>query len=128
MPTIGIICEYNPFHNGHLYQINKIKEMFPNSTIICVMSGNYVERGEVSIINKWDKTKIALDNKIDLVVELPFAFASQSADLFCKGSISLLNYLKVDYIVFGSETNNISLLKNLASIQQKEEYLSCNRG
>ena len=124
MTAIGIICEYNPFHNGHLYQINKIKEMFPHSTIICVMSGNYVERGEVSIINKWDKTKIALDNHVDLVIELPFVFASQSADLFCKGSIAILNNLKVDYLVFGSETNDINLLKDLATIQQKDEYQS----
>lgn len=122
MVSIGIICEYNPFHNGHLYHINKIKEMFPDSIIICVMSSNFVERGEVSIINKWDKTKIALDNMVDLVIELPFAFSSQSADIFCKGSIQILNALKVDYLVFGSETNNIELLKDLAKTQETLTY------
>ena len=114
---IGIICEYNPFHNGHLYHINRIKEMYPNSELVLVMSGNVTERGDLSIINKWDKTDIALHFGIDLVVELPYVFASQSADLFCYGSIKLLNYLKVDKIVFGSETDNIEVLKTLANAQ-----------
>ena len=122
MTTIGIICEYNPFHNGHQYHIAEIKKLFPDSRIICVMSGNYVQRGEVSIINKWDKTKIALDYGIDLVVELPFVFASQGADIFCKGSISILDYLNVDYLVFGSECNDIALLTKLANIQQSSKY------
>ena len=122
MKKIGIICEYNPFHNGHIYHIQKIKELFEDCMIICVMSGNYVERGEVSLLNKWDKTKIALDYGIDLVVELPFAFATQSADLFCHGSIQILNALKVDAIVFGSETNDLNLLKKAAQIELKEEY------
>lgn len=122
MKKIGIICEYNPFHNGHDYHIKQIKERFKDSMIICVMSGNFVERGEVSIINKWEKTKIALEHGIDLVVELPFAFSSQSADLFCKGSIQILNALKVDAIVFGSETNDIALLNKLAEISFTEKY------
>ena len=62
--VIGIIAEYNPFHNGHLYMINKIKEMYPDSTLVCVMSGNFTERGDVSIINKWKKTEIALKNAV----------------------------------------------------------------
>ena len=122
MKTIGIICEYNPFHNGHLYHIKKIKELFPDSTIICVMSGNYVERGEVSVLNKWDKTKIALEYGIDLIVELPFAFSSQSADLFCRGSIQILNALKVDGMVFGSEINNLEILKKIAQLQLTQAY------
>ena len=123
MDIIGIICEYNPFHNGHLYHLNKIKEMFPNSLIILVMSGNITERGDLSIINKWDKTNIALHYGIDLVIELPFTFASQSADLFCYGSMSILNYLKVDKIIFGSECNNINILTEIAKTQlNNKEY------
>ena len=80
MKSVGIICEYNPFHNGHLKHLNEVKEMFPGYTIILVMSGNFTERGDVSIISKWDKTEIALKAGIDLVIELPFFFASQSAD------------------------------------------------
>ena len=117
MIKVGIIVEYNPFHNGHLYHINKIKQMYPDSLIIAVMSGNFSQHGDVSIINKWDKTEIALKYGVDLVVELPFVFATQSADIFAKASIDILSALKVDKIVFGSESNNVNLLKELATVQ-----------
>ena len=117
MKSVGIICEYNPFHNGHLYHLEKIKEMFPDYTIILVMSGNFTERGDTSIIDKWDKTDIALNYGVDLVIELPFVFSSQSADLFAKGSIKILNELDVNYLVFGSESNDIDKLKEMADIQ-----------
>ena len=117
MISIGIICEYNPFHNGHVYHINKIKELYPDSRIILVMSGNFLQRGDASLINKWDKTRIALEYGVDLVVELPFVFASQGADKFAHGAISILDSLGVDKLVFGSEGNNISLLKDMANIQ-----------
>jgi predicted nucleotidyltransferase len=117
MVTVGIICEYNPFHNGHIYHINKVKELFPDSRIVLVMSGNFLQRGDVSLINKWDKTEIALDHGIDLVVELPFVFATQSADKFAHGAIQILDSLNVDKLVFGSECNDIDLLKELANTQ-----------
>lgn len=117
MHTIGIICEYNPFHNGHLYHIQEIKKKYPKSIICLVMSGNFTQRGELSVINKWDKTEIALEYGIDLVIELPFNFASQSADIFCKGAIEILNHLKVDTIVFGSESNDIKFLNEIVDIQ-----------
>lgn len=117
MKKIGIICEYNPFHNGHLYHINKIKEMFPDSTIVLVMSGNFTERGEISLINKWDKTKIALNHHIDLVLELPFPYSCESADTFASGAIRILSYFNVDYLVFGSECNNIDIFNELANTQ-----------
>lgn len=114
MEKIGIICEYNPFHYGHKYHINKIKKMYPDSMIILVMSGPFTQRGDASIINKWDKARIALDNNVDLVIELPFVFATQGADIFSHGAIEILKYLKVDKLVFGSESNNIRELKDLA--------------
>ena len=117
MELIGIICEYNPFHNGHLYHLNKIKELYPDSLIICVISGNTTERGDLSIINKWDKTRIALEAGIDLVIELPFKYASGSADLFCYGSMKLLNYMGVKTIIFGSESNDVASLEKCAKIQ-----------
>ena len=120
--NIGIICEYNPFHNGHIYHINKIKEKYPDSTLILVMSGYITERGDLSIINKWDKASIALNHNIDLVVELPFKYASQSADMFAKGSIEILNNLKVDKIIFGSECNDKKLLYKIAETQLSNEY------
>ncbi len=117
MKKIGVIAEYNPFHNGHIYQIKKIKEIFKDSLIIVIMSGNFTQRGDISIINKWDKTNIILDNNIDLVVELPFVFATQSADIFAKGAISILRELKVDILFFGSESGDIDVLYNMANTQ-----------
>jgi predicted nucleotidyltransferase len=117
MKAVGIICEYNPFHNGHLYHLNKVKELCPDHVIILILGGNFLQRGEPSIINKWDKTKLAIEYGVDLVVELPFAFATQSADLFAAGSISLLDALGVDKLVFGSETNDIDSFTLLAKAQ-----------
>lgn len=122
MQKIGIICEYNPFHNGHLYHLNYIKENYPDALIVLVMSGEFTERGDLSILSKWEKTKIALEYGINLVLELPFNFACQSADLFAYGAINILNKLQVDKIVFGSESNNIEKLKELANLQLKDDY------
>ncbi len=117
MVNIGIVCEYNPFHNGHVYHINEIKKLYPDSRIILVMSGNFIQRGDVSIINKWDKTRIALNHGVDLVIELPFVFATQGADKFAHGAVEILDALGVDKLVFGSECNDIDLLRSLANIQ-----------
>ena len=120
---IGIICEYNPFHNGHIYHIEKIKELFPNSIIVLVMSGCFTERGEISMLNKWDKTEIALNHNVDLVVELPHFYATNSADIFAEGAVRILSYLNCDYLVFGSECNNIDLFNQLVDIQlYNEDY------
>lgn len=117
MKIIGIIAEYNPFHLGHLYQINKIKEMYPNSLIIAIISTHFTQRGDISILNKWDKTKICLENNIDLVVELPTLYATQSSDIFAQAALSILNHFQIDTLVFGSETDNIETLYNLANTQ-----------
>ena len=117
MNIIGIICEYNPFHNGHLYHINKIKELYKESLIILIVSGYFCERGEISILSKEDKVKIALDNNVDIVVELPFVYSTQSADKFADYSLKILNELKINYLVFGSECNNITILKNIVNKQ-----------
>ena len=120
---VGIICEYNPFHNGHLYHLNKVKKLFPNEIITLVLIGNFVNRGDISVINKWDKTKLALDYGIDLVVELPFPFATQSADIYAYGAINILDNLKCDYLVFGSELNDIDVLDKIASTNIDIKYL-----
>jgi predicted nucleotidyltransferase len=117
MKAVGIICEYNPFHNGHLYHLNKVKEMFPDYAVVLVLGGNFLQRGEPSIINKWDKTKLALSFGVDLVVELPYPFATQSADIFSKGSVTILNHLQVEYLVFGSESNDVDKLIKMAKTQ-----------
>ena len=121
MNTVGIIAEYNPFHNGHLYHLKKIKEMFPDDVIILVLAGNFTERGRPSIIDKFTKTKIAKEVGIDLIVELPFIFATQSADFFAHGSIQILEKLKVEKFVFGSETNDIDKFITLAKVQLENE-------
>ena len=113
MEKVGIICEYNPFHNGHIYHLEKIKEMFPDSLITLVLSTNFTERGELSFLTKWDKTKIALEYNVDLVIELPFPFATSSADIFAEYAVTILEKLDIDYLVFGSETNDIDVFKNL---------------
>ena len=123
MDSIGIICEYNPFHNGHLYHINKCKELFPDSVIVLVLNGYFLERGDISILTKEDKSKIALEAGVDLVIELPFVFGTQSADIFAYNSIKLLDSLKVDKILFGSESNNIELLERIVEFQlNNKEY------
>ena len=123
MEIIGIVAEYNPFHNGHLYQIQKIKEKYPDSILVVVVSSTFTQRGTVSILNKWTKTKIALDNHIDIVIELPFVYATQSSDIFAKGAVALLNKLKVTRIIFGTERDNLNELSLSADIQlNNKEY------
>ena len=123
MKVTGIIAEYNPFHNGHLYQINKIKELYPNSIIIAVISSSFTQRGDISILNKWDKTNICLDNGIDIVIELPFVYATQSSDIFGTGAVKLLEELQIDTLVFGTESDSIEWLKEVAELQlNSKEY------
>ena len=124
MEVIGIICEYNPFHNGHLYHLKKIKELYPDSLIVLVLNGYFLERGEISLISKKNKTEIALFYGVDLVVELPFVYGTQSADIFASKSIDILNKLNVKKIIFGSESNNIQNIKDIALLQlnNKEEF------
>ena len=122
MKIIGLIAEYNPFHNGHLYHINQIKKMYPNSLLILILNGYFLERGEISVLSKETKTRLALENQIDIVVELPVLFGTQSADTFAEASLSLLNALKAEILIFGSESNNKEILGQVATKQLNEEF------
>ena len=123
MDVIGIIAEYNPFHNGHIYHIEKIKEMYPDSTIVLVMSSTFTQRGIPSIVGKWAKTDTVLDYNVDLVVELPYVFSTQSADIFARESINLLKELKVNKLIFGSESDDVKSLELMAKTQiENKEY------
>lgn len=122
MEIIGIIAEYNPFHNGHLYHIEKIKELYPNSIIVLILNGYFLERGIISLESKKEKTRLALKYGIDLVIELPFVFGSNSADIFASSSLELLNALGVKKLVFGSESNDVKLLTNVAKKQLSPEF------
>lgn len=121
MNISSIISEYNPLHNGHLYHIKKTKELTNSDAIICIMSGNYVQRGIPAIIDKWNRTKIALECGADLVIELPVLYSLSSAEFFAFGSVSLLNSLGVvNSICFGSEAGDIEFLNYIAKILYKE--------
>ena len=120
--VIGLIVEYNPFHNGHLHHIQEIDRLFEDNIKIAVMSGDYVQRGEPSLINKFEKTKIALSQGIDIVIELPTFYSTQSAEIFAKGSVNLLNKLSCSHIVFGSESNDLDKLKRIATISLTKEF------
>lgn len=122
MEIIGIICEYNPFHNGHLYHIKKIKELYPDSLLILVLNGYFLERGEVSLISKENKAKIALEFGIDLVLEQPVLYGTQSADVFASTAITILNHFKVEKLIFGSELNDIETLNKIAIEIENPDY------
>ena len=121
MKAIGIVAEYNPFHNGHLYQIQEVKKKYPDYAIVVVMSGHFTQRGEVSVIDKWKRCRSALLNGVDLVVELPFPFATQSADFFAYGAITILEKLHCEKVVFGSENDCLDDLFLIAKTQLENE-------
>jgi len=119
--VLGIIAEYNPFHNGHLLHLTKSKEETGAEYSICIMSGNFVQRGNTSIVNKWVKTEMALKSGIDLVLELPTVYSISSAENFAEGAIKLLNSLKiVDTVSFGSENSDIDILNRISGILYEE--------
>ena len=122
MNVIGIIAEYNPFHNGHLYQIDKIKELYKDSIIIAIINGNFTQRGDISIINKWDKAKILLNHNVDLVIELPTFYGINNADIFSKGALKILNKLKIDTLVFGTEREYLDDFYKLIECKKTNKY------
>lgn len=118
---LGLITEYNPFHNGHLRHLEMSKQLSNCKYSIAVMSGNFVQRGDTSIVNKWIKTEMALKNGVDLVIELPTLYALSSAENFADGAIKILDQLGlVDYVSFGSEIGDINPLNEIASLLYKE--------
>ena len=119
--VLGIVAEYNPFHNGHLYHLEQSKKVTGSNYTVCVMSGNFTQRGSTALMDKWSRTACALKCGVDLVVELPVLYATSSAENFAEGAIKILNSLKVvDYISFGAETADISLLAKFANVLHNE--------
>ncbi len=115
MEKIAIIAEYNPFHKGHKHQIDEIKKKYPNAALIAIMSGNIVQRGEFAIIDKFARTKTALDQGIDVVIELPAYYSANGANEFANGALQIINYFKIPTICFGSESNNNQFLEEAAN-------------
>lgn len=123
--VLGIISEYNPFHNGHLHHLNESKRISHSDYSIAIMTGNFTQRGEPSIVDKWSKAKMAIESGVDLVIELPTLYAISSAENFASGAIKILNSLGiVDYISFGSESDDISVLNDVANVlcAEPDEY------
>ena len=114
MKILGLITEYNPFHNGHIHHIQSAKNLIKPDLTIVIMSGNFVQRGEPAIIDKWQRTKIALQHEVDLVIELPFVYALQGADYFALGAVKLLEKIGVTDICFGSESGDVTKLYQIA--------------
>lgn len=128
--VLGIVAEYNPFHNGHLYHIQKTKELTGAKYVVCVMSGNFVQRGNTSIVDKWTKAQMALANGVDLVIELPTVYSVSSAENFAQGAVKILENLGiVDTISFGTETEDFAALNNIANIlaEEPKEYTALLR-
>lgn len=120
MKILGIVAEYNPFHNGHKYHIEQAKKIINPDYTVCVMSGNFVQRGEPAIFDKWTRAKFALQNGIDAVFELPVEFSLATAERFAHGAISLLNDIGVNYVAFGSE-DSLDDIKNVFNIYLEKE-------
>ena len=119
--VLGIVSEYNPFHNGHILHLKKSLEMTKADFTIAIMSGNFTQRGDTSLIDKWAKTEMALKQGIDLVIELPTLYAISSAENFADGAVKILNSLGIiDYISFGSEIGEIKPLDDVATVLSKE--------
>jgi len=120
---IGIVAEYNPFHNGHLYQIRKIREIFGKDVFIAVVgSGDFVQRGEISFLDKWEKTQVNLECGVNLVAELPLYYSIQNAEIFSKMATRILDYLGMDIQVFGAEEENIEVLQKVLDLQKRQDY------
>lgn len=103
LQAVGIIAEYNPFHNGHAYQVAQARKMTGADVVVAAMSGNWVQRGEPALMDKWQRAQAAIAGGVDLVVELPTASAVQPAHLFASGGVSLLAAMGCRWLVFGSE-------------------------
>ncbi|HZK43251.1 MAG TPA: nucleotidyltransferase [Syntrophomonadaceae bacterium] len=121
MAVLGVVAEFNPFHNGHLKLIEKVQSQHNFAAVICVMSGSFTQRGEPAICNKWSRAQMALLSGVDLIIELPFCFASRSAYNFAKGAIQLLEHTGVvTHLAFASESNNITTLNKVATLLNNE--------
>lgn len=116
MKAVGLVTEYNPFHNGHLYHLNKAMELTGADISVAVMSGDFVQRGEPAVIDKYTRASMALNSGVNLVIELPVNYAVSSAESFAAGALKVLDYIKADSIAFGSESGDIERLSKLAYI------------
>jgi len=123
MKAVGVIVEYNPFHNGHAFHLKASKEAAKADVVIAVMSGNFLQRGEPALVSKWYRTKMALLNGVDLVFELPYRFAVQKAETFANGAVSILNAACCESFCFGSESGDISDFNQTIGFIKEQQHL-----
>jgi len=131
MSVLGIVSEYNPFHNGHKYHLEQSKVLCGSDYVVCVMSGNFIQRGEPAVIDKWARAEMALLSGVDLVIELPVVYAMSSAEFFAYGAVKILDSIGItDFICFGSEAGSLDELNNIADIlnSEPEKYKSSLKG
>jgi cytidyltransferase-like protein len=121
LKSVGIVVEYNPFHNGHLYQVEQAKKMTNADVVIAVMSTSFLQRGEPAIVSKWVRAKMALVNGVDIVLELPYVYSTQKAETFANGAIAILAAMGVDYINFGSESGKIEQFQYLVHFMRDHQ-------
>ena len=121
MKTVGIIAEYNPFHNGHRYQIEEIRRRLDDPIIVAAMSGSFTQRGEPAVLDKFIRAQTAVGGGVDLVVELPFVYAVRSAQDFARGGVNILSSIGIDYLAFGSELDDIDAIKNAADLTDSDD-------
>ena len=114
MKVVGIICEYNPPHKGHAYQISQLKTQYPDSTVVCVMSGNFVQRGTPALADKYTRSAAALAIGADCVLELPFPYSCAPAELFARGGVEILSAVGIDALCFGTEGEVLPKLRAAA--------------
>ena len=125
MKSVGIVVEYNPFHNGHKHHLEMARKVSNADIVVGVMSGDYVQRGEPAAFNRWERAEIALKNGVDIIAELPIFYSTQNAELFAKGALETLAELGVKDIVFGSETANLEKLEKIVSlIKERANFVS----
>ena len=120
MSVIGIVCEFNPFHNGHKHLIDSVKKQ--GDLVVCVMSGNFVQRGEPAIFQKEIRVKAALMNGADIVLEIPFVYATASAETFAYNAVKILDSFGCDKIAFGTENANIDNLNKIVDVLTNEKF------
>lgn len=128
MKILGITAEYNPFHNGHKYHIDESRKLSGADCVVAVMSGNFTQRGEAAVLDKWQRSRLAIKNGVDLVIELPFIFACNRAEIFACGAIDLLKEIGVEWVSFGSENGDVKQLKKAAlQIVDNEKNIELSR-
>ncbi|WP_079508329.1 nucleotidyltransferase [Mesobacillus jeotgali] len=111
MKAVGVVVEYNPFHNGHLFHVQQAKKQSGADIAIAAMSGNFLQRGEPALVSKWARTKMALEAGVDIVFELPYRYATQHAEIFAEGAVSILSAARADILCFGSESGDLEAFK-----------------